>query len=279
MKTFKTEKASTALIPRYVFWSGGADSTYMLLRLLEEDLPVTEIFFSDTGMEFDIMYEYIEKVESFIEGKYGRRVIHLHPKKEQNYKQFSRGTGIIRGKEQVRGIPRKLEPCWLQRNAKIYPFDRWKKENRIGEHLIYIGYTASELKRAGMKSTDDDSSKLVASNHLYPLILWGVTNNNTKEELQKMGMLNPLYEHFDRTGCFMCPKVGIQQYYTLWRFYPDTWKWLRKEEKKLRKLGNVFNSQFSIEYSIKEMEKIFSSGVYDLETRNTKDSDFCFCII
>lgn len=49
-----------------VSFSGGKDSTAMLLRLLEEKWPVDMILFVDTGLEFPAMYDHIDKVEQYI---------------------------------------------------------------------------------------------------------------------------------------------------------------------------------------------------------------------
>ena len=49
-----------------VSFSGGKDSTAMLLRLLESGMPVDMILFSDTGLEFEQLYEHINKVEQYI---------------------------------------------------------------------------------------------------------------------------------------------------------------------------------------------------------------------
>ena len=46
--------------------SGGKDSTAMLLRMLEEKMPVDVILFCDTGLEFDAMYKHIDKLEKYI---------------------------------------------------------------------------------------------------------------------------------------------------------------------------------------------------------------------
>jgi 3'-phosphoadenosine 5'-phosphosulfate sulfotransferase (PAPS reductase)/FAD synthetase len=250
-----------------------------MLRALEDKLPIDQIFFSDTEMEFPEMYKYIEKVEGFIKRKYNVEVHHFKPADGKGYKEFSRGGGVIREKEQVRGIPRQLEPCWLQRNAKVRPFEIWLRDNKIKDHLIYIGYTADELRRAKLKAMKNNDAKIVDNNQLYPLILWGVSSNQVKLELQKMGMLNPLYEHFDRTGCFMCPKVNESTYYMLWKYYPKQWKWMKKEEKKLRKLGNVFNTSFNKDSTLKQMEKKFESKGYDVTLRTVNEQDFCFCVI
>ena len=49
-----------------VSFSGGKDSTAMLLRMLEENMPVDIILFCDTGLEFPQLYEHIKKVETYI---------------------------------------------------------------------------------------------------------------------------------------------------------------------------------------------------------------------
>ncbi|HHV43019.1 MAG TPA: phosphoadenosine phosphosulfate reductase family protein, partial [Clostridiaceae bacterium] len=48
-----------------VSFSGGKDSTAMLLRMIEEEWKIDEIVFCDTGMEFPAMYRHIGKVEKY----------------------------------------------------------------------------------------------------------------------------------------------------------------------------------------------------------------------
>ena len=50
-----------------VSFSGGKDSTAMLLHLLELGEPVDEVLFCDTTVEFPEMYTHIEKVKKAIE--------------------------------------------------------------------------------------------------------------------------------------------------------------------------------------------------------------------
>jgi len=47
-----------------VSFSGGKDSTAMLLKMIEENMQIDEIIFCDTGVEFPAMYEHIRKVEN-----------------------------------------------------------------------------------------------------------------------------------------------------------------------------------------------------------------------
>lgn len=46
-----------------VSFSGGKDSTAMLLKMIEEKIDINCVLFCDTGLEFPQMYEHIDKVE------------------------------------------------------------------------------------------------------------------------------------------------------------------------------------------------------------------------
>ena len=54
--------------PEYhvVSLSGGKDSTAMLLMMLEKGMPVDDILFCDTGLEFPGLYAHLDKVEQYI---------------------------------------------------------------------------------------------------------------------------------------------------------------------------------------------------------------------
>ena len=60
------------MIKHIVSFSGGKDSTAMLLMMLEKGLQIDDIVFTDTGVEFPEMYEHIEKVEQYINRKVTR---------------------------------------------------------------------------------------------------------------------------------------------------------------------------------------------------------------
>ena len=64
-----------------VSFSGGKDSTAMLLRMLEENMQVDEILFCDTGKDFPDMLEHIEKVKKYIKEKYNKEILTLKAKK------------------------------------------------------------------------------------------------------------------------------------------------------------------------------------------------------
>ena len=49
-----------------VSFSGGKDSTAMLLMMIEKGMRIDDIIFCDTGKEFPEMYEHIKQVERYI---------------------------------------------------------------------------------------------------------------------------------------------------------------------------------------------------------------------
>ena len=82
-----------------VSFSGGKDSTAMLLRMIELDYKIDKIVFADTGFEFPELYDYIKRVEDHIGGK----VIILKPEKDLF-------TKWMYGKS-VRGKSSKIRKC------------------------------------------------------------------------------------------------------------------------------------------------------------------------
>ena len=52
-----------------VSFSGGKDSTAMLLKMIENNMNIDEIIVCDTTAEFPEMYKHIEKVEKYINRK------------------------------------------------------------------------------------------------------------------------------------------------------------------------------------------------------------------
>lgn len=249
-----------------VMLSGGRDSSCLTLKLLKEGYPVDYIVFSDTLHEFDEMYEYIGKLDAFFQRRYGKKIVRLKPKNTFEHWVFGEGTrGEMEG--MIRGLPKVLEPCYWRRESKVLPFERWVKENNIGEHKLYIGYTYSELQRAKVKQ----------DNFLYPLIDWKMTERDVSAYLRENEMENKLYQHFTRTGCYFCPKMSDMAYYKTWENYPKKWEYMKDME---NKLGGAFNDRWHIKKSLSQLEKEFEikskQQVLDLDFEAPAD---CFCKI
>ena len=67
-----------------VSFSGGKDSTAMLLMMVEHRIPIDEIVFCDTEKEFPQMYDHIQKVQEYI----GREITILRELGKFDYLMF-----------------------------------------------------------------------------------------------------------------------------------------------------------------------------------------------
>lgn len=235
--------------------SGGRDSTAMVFYMIENNIPLDYIIFSDTGEEFPEMYEYLKLVETKL-NSLGYKLITLSHKRGESFEDWVFGT-LNRGKKKgfVRGLPHVIQKCYWQRESKSNPVEEWLKNNNISEYTLYIGYTYSERKRA-------KSNK--STNQIYPLIDAKICESEIDMRLKKLNLINPLYNFFERTGCAMCPYQKLRGFFIIWLKFNEKWKWMVDVETKLKNIEdsgrNVINSQWNIRYSIFELERAFKSG-------------------
>ena len=242
--------------------SGGRDSTAMVFYMLENNMPLDYIIFSDTQQEFPEMYAYLERVKSRLM-QYGKVLTVLGHKRGDTFEDWVFGR-LDRGKLKghIRGLPNTIQKCFWQRETKSAPVDAWLKENVNDDYTLYIGYTYSERKRAAANT---------AANQRYPLIEARMCEADVDALLDRIDLVNPLYEMFERTGCAMCPYQKTRGYYLLWLKFPDIWTWMKDIEHKLFALEDtgesVVNSQWNIRYTLDEMEGAFVNGdmLFDVE--------------
>ena len=190
-------------------FSGGKDSTAMLLRLIEIGERPDKVVFADTLMEYPEMYEFIDRVERHI----NQKIIRTKP--NHTFLEWFFGE-ITKGKlkGRIRGFPYVVIPCWYQREAKVIPLE---KENKGYTRLI--GFCRGEEKRI-----------LKDDNFRYPLMEWRWDERKCLDYCKEKGMLNPLYSKFKRLGCWCCPKQRRSELMILKRDYPALWRILRQLE-------------------------------------------------
>lgn len=272
--------------------SFGKDSTAMcdkMLKLnkeareqgLDEPYPIDEIVFADAVWEFDIMYEYIEKISTMWFKKYGVKTTILTPDKglwdkwfygvwgktkkpkKSNYQEIK---DYIKYKLDMvkydkaklkegtpRGQPKVITPCWWSRESKVYALERYFAKC---SKILYVGIAYDEQKRI-------KKDPLVR----YPLNEWGWTELDCASYLKKHDMWCNLYDYFDRTGCFMCHKQSPWSWYMLWKQFPKHWKQSKELDKESRKI--TFDSHgLNIELTLEQMEKKFKSGFIPERKKN-----------
>jgi len=195
-------------------WSGGKDSTYMVDELLRRKYPLDEVIFCDTGYEFPIMYDYIEKCKKYWESKYDVKITLLNWKKGKDVWSKWAESPFTKGqyKGKPRGFPFHMGMSWCTRELKIKPYEKYIKDKYDGyEVLTYVGIAY------------DEPNRIRENGEIYPLFEWKTTEKDATLALVERGLHNPLYNHFHRTGCFNCPKQSLTSLYTLYKHYKKEW--------------------------------------------------------
>lgn len=215
-----------------ISFSGGKDSTALLLMLLEKEIDPGDIVFFDTGWEFPQMYQHIKKVESYI----GKEIIRLKPQKSFDYWMFEHnGKG--------KGFPYpNIRWCTGIKQDTIQKF--WRRSSRPD---YYLGIAYDEAQRR--KTSRPQGKK-------YPLVEWKITERKALQYCYEKGFSwGGLYEHFRRVSCWCCSLQSLNDLRNLRKFYPEFWERLKGMQ---RKTWNNFRkgiSVFDLEERFKREDK------------------------
>lgn len=209
-----------------VSFSGGKDSTAMLLMLIEKSWPIDEIIFCDTGMEFPEMYEHIDKVEQYIKTSITRI------KHKFSFKFLLGDYVKIKGKNKGKkgyGWP-DFRNRWCTKHLKTIPFQKYLKAKN-DPFIEYHGIAFDERERA-------NNNKYLGSDIRYPLVDWGVTEKQALDYCYSKGLdWGGLYEEFGRVSCWCCPLSRIGEFRILYFKYPELYAELKRlDAKSYRKI-------------------------------------------
>ena len=218
-----------------VSFSGGKDSTAMLLMMLEKNMPVDEIIYFDLGKEFPEMITHIEKVENYI----NRKITKLLIPKNFTYWFYKHKKTKGKYKNQNGYFWMSFQNRWCTR-LKIETIKKYLKSKYLN-YVEYIGYSFDEKSRAIKLSTNNNNKK-------YPLIEWKITEKQALEYCYKKGFFwNGLYKKFNRVSCYLCPLANISKLRILYFDFPNLWE-------DMRQLDKLSKNKFRPDYSLTELE-------------------------
>ena len=263
--------------------SGGKDSVTMCDLLLKKKNHIDYIVFTDTLLEFKLMYPYIEKVKAYFKSRYRvaeKKFIILKP--NTTFEEWCFGTIKKDNAKRVgaiRGIPSSTEAgiCYWRRESKIYPMERFVKTLN-DEVTFYIGYTLDENRSIA------NTEKIT---YEYPLQnIFKMSERDCQQYLINQEMENPLYKYFSRTGCGVCPFQSDRAFFQIYKHFKEDWeymKWIEARLEKYEAMGmTVINKNwFGGRRSILDVEKDFinaekQDSLFDFSDEPLKD---CFCKI
>lgn len=229
---------------KIVSFSGGKDSTAMLLRLLELGEQIDEVVFCDTYKEFPQMYEHIQKVRKIVE-EHNIKFTELRNEKSFDYYMFEhepkrKNPALIGNKGYSWAGSRSR---WCTSRLKIQVIDKYILGLKERYNIIqYVGLAADETKR--IERENNKYKKL-------PLVEWGWTEEDCLQYCYSLGFdWGGLYKYFSRVSCWCCPLQPLEELRNLRKHFPQLWQELREMDSRTWR-------QFRADYSVEELEKRF----------------------
>jgi 3'-phosphoadenosine 5'-phosphosulfate sulfotransferase (PAPS reductase)/FAD synthetase len=228
-------------------FSGGKDSTAMVLRMIELGEHIDEVVCCDTYKEFPAMYRHIDKVKKIIENAgikftmlratrtFDELMFEYEPKRRKTNEVQTKGKGWATAR--IRWCTGELKKDVVRRY-----FNELVKSHNIIE---CVGIAADEEYR--MKRVSNQQS-----NKRHPLIEWGWTEKECLDYCYAKGFdWEGLYKKFKRVSCWCCPLKGLSELRALRTHCPDLWAELHEMDKKSR-------NSFKQNYSVEDFEKRFA---------------------
>lgn len=196
--------------------SFGKDSVATVLLALEHGESLDEVVYCEVMFDKHISGEVPEH-RDFI---YGRGIPALERigvkvtvlRGEKTYVDLFTGR-VTRGPKKglVRSFPL-CGRCAVQRDCKVKPIQRYKKEQPPGT-VQYIGIAQDEQER--LLRLDGQKISLLEKYHY--------TEQDAKKLCKKAGLLSPIYEFTDRGGCWFCPNAKRRELRHLYDHHPELW--------------------------------------------------------
>ena len=232
----------------FVAFSGGVDSTALAL-LMPDATPI----FTDTGWEFDHVYEHLDRFEQVT----GRQVVRI---KHDKY------TGIP---DRIRR--RKFMPShgarWCTTKFKIFPMNKYLKERLPA--TLNIALRADEQARTG-NTTQIDGLTIA-----YPLQDWGLVRLDVVKTCVENDLLPRAYPYAARGGCKGCFYKRKSELIAMQALVPEVMDELRQLEESVQdERGRYFHMFPSAGVSIATIQAqppLFDMAAVYAEAANTSD--------
>jgi 3'-phosphoadenosine 5'-phosphosulfate sulfotransferase (PAPS reductase)/FAD synthetase len=201
--------------------SFGKDSLAMLLKLIEKNMPLDEVVFYDTGMEFHSIYNNRDKVVKMLKD-HNIKYTELYPKYTFLYNMFERPVMSKNGKIHY-GYSWCGGRCRWGTTEKISTIEKY-----AGENFQYVGIAFDEQSRL---------HKNIKVNKLFPLAEWGMTEKDSLHYCYQKGFSwnedgVELYNVLDRVSCWCCCNKNLKELKNYYLYLPKYWDKLKSLQKR-----------------------------------------------
>ena len=240
--------------------SYGKDSLAMVLYILDHGLPLDEVIFYDTGMEFDAIYRNRDRLTKILAQR-GIRYTELKPANPMLWDMTerpvtSKQNGNHSGYGWCGGV------CRWGTTRKTQAMDRATK----GAYAHYIGIAADEPKRI----------ERLAPPKIALLAQIGMTEADALQYCYDRGWswdeptprtasgYIDLYQILDRVSCWCCCNKNRKELRNIYYYLPDYWARLEALQDKIDRPMKRFSNRKYGEYgNVHRMADVFKE-----ETKN-----------
>lgn len=243
--------------------SFGKDSLAMVLRLIEENKPLDEVVFYDTGMEFQAIYNVRDRLLPLLDEK-GIKYAELKPDRPFMYDMLERPKTKRTG-EKVCG------DGWCGGACRWGTFAKQRALNKYcGNNYTYIGLATDEQRRL---------ENLEAHKH-SPLAEWEMTEKDCLEYCRSKGYSwtessangdIDLYDILDRVSCWCCTNKNLKELRNIYWKLPQYWERLRNLQSRISRPIKPSGSIFDLERRFL-LEKEFLDSGKSINTKEFYDS-------
>ena len=259
-------------------FSGGKDSTAMVIRMIEKGDRLDEVLFIDTGMEFPAMYQHIKRVREYVRD---HDVWFTELKAEKSFGWYFSEKPVENSKNHGSYMGYSwpsMRMRWCTKHLKTEVSDKYLKRlsERYGSVILCTGLAADEQKRIQRPGN---------SKNRHPLAEWGWTEAMCLGYCYGKGFTwydpsvgKGLYEIFSRTSCWICPLGTIDNFRQLRRYYPELWAKIGEMETRIRDRrteespDNVPNAwKYTPRYSWQDLDDRFAREDMGIMTRTLED--------
>lgn len=208
-----------------VSFSGGRDSTALLLLMLEHNYPIDKIVFVDFGKEFPQLYAHIEKVKQYIKPI---QIVTLSLDYDYYLGDYKKVRGKLKGSYGY-GFP-DFNHRWCT-SLKVRTIHNYIKDPNA---MYYLGICHDEPQR--LKTY---------YNKIYLLDEFGLSEDDALQYCYAKGFTwDGLYESFVRASCWCCPFKRMDELRLLYRDFPFLWQQLEEmQNKSWRKFTSIYTVQ------------------------------------
>lgn len=197
-----TTKSGDKPVRHILSLSGGKDSSALAVYMRDR-VPTMEYVFCDTEKELPETYEYLDKLEAFL-NKAIRRLRHED------------GLGFDALLKIRRNFLPSPQARWCTEYLKIKPFEKYVGDDRV---VNYVGIRADEPHRKGYISTKPNITAR------FPFVEDNIRRQDVIRILQESGLGMPTYYRWrSRSGCYFCFFQQRREWVGLLETHPDLYR-------------------------------------------------------